>query len=203
VVQRWSIRPELLLGLIQNACQTVNAHVAELTELDAAIGDGDHGHNMKRGFDALGEAAPRISQLPLQDALREAGTTLLFNLGGAAGPLYGSLLLGMAEAAEQGVVPMLTHGVQAVMRRGRSTAGEKTMLDVLVPVVQALEAKRTDPIEAVRQAADRGLLSTFPMLATKGRASYLGARSIGHLDPGARSSALLVHSVCDVLESSS
>jgi len=129
---------------------------------------------------------------------------LVMKVGGASGPLYGSLLMGIGKAAPDGALDraavgvMLASGVEAVKARGKSDTGAKTMLDVLVPVQDALAGG--GGIAEVRAAADAGLAATKDMQATKGRASFLGERSIGHLDPGARSSALLVHAVCDVLE---
>ncbi|MDJ0941832.1 MAG: dihydroxyacetone kinase subunit DhaL [Kiloniellales bacterium] len=199
--------PDLLQRLIARTATTIAAHAEELTALDQAIGDGDHGVNMKRGFDAIAAAAEEIGALPLPGALQKAGMTLVMTVGGASGPLYGSLLMGMGKAAGQespsggaDVAAMLAEGVEAVKKRGKSEAGEKTMLDVLVPVAAALKAAGDDLPAAARAAADQGLAATKDMLATKGRASFLGERSVGHLDPGARSSTLLVHAVCDVIE---
>ena len=197
--------PDLLPRLIAATAATVAAHAEELTTLDQAIGDGDHGVNMKRGFDAIAAAAEEIGAQPLGGALQTAGMTLVMNVGGASGPLYGSLLMGLGKAAGQDgdpdIAAMLAEGVAAVKKRGKSEAGEKTMLDVLVPVLEALRAAEPEgQTAAARAAADRGLAATEDMLATKGRASFLGERSVGHLDPGARSSALLVHAVCDVIE---
>ncbi len=197
--------PDLLPRLIAATAATIAAHTEELTTLDQAIGDGDHGVNMKRGFDAIAAAAEEIGAQPLGGALQKAGMTLVMNVGGASGPLYGSLLMGLGKAAGQDgdpdIAAMLAEGVAAVKKRGKSEAGEKTMLDVLVPVLEALRAAEPGGLTAAaRAAADRGLAATEDMLATKGRASFLGERSVGHLDPGARSSALLVHAVCDVIE---
>jgi len=197
--------PDQLQRLIAATTATIAANAEELTALDQAIGDGDHGINMKRGFDAIAAAAEEIGALPLAGALQKAGMTLVMTVGGASGPLYGSLLMGMGKAAgadgEADVADLLAEGVEAVKKRGKSEAGEKTMLDVLVPVLAALQAAEAEELTAAaRAAADEGLAATKDMLATKGRASFLGERSVGHLDPGARSSALLIHSVCDVIE---
>jgi dihydroxyacetone kinase-like protein len=144
--------------------------------------------------------------------LQKAGMALVMKVGGASGPLYGSLLIAMGKAAGDppadaaGVATIWAEGIEAVKRRGKSEAGEKTMLDVLVPALAALRTAATDGLapaqilDRVRGAAADGLAATGPMQASKGRASYLGARSIGHLDPGAQSSALLIAAVCDVLE---
>jgi phosphoenolpyruvate---glycerone phosphotransferase subunit DhaL len=195
----------LIVRLLDAGVEVIRANAEKLSDLDRAIGDGDHGVNMLRGFSAIAGAREAIVALPLAPALEQMGKLLVMNVGGASGPLYGSLLLAMGRAAARraSVRQMLQEGVAAVKKRGRSERGEKTMLDVLVPVQLAWEracAEGDDvreAIERVKQAADEGLESTRPLLATKGRASYLRERSIGHLDPGACSSSLLVHAVCD------
>ncbi len=202
------MKTEFLRAAIARATETMRAHNQELTELDQAIGDGDHGTNMQRGFDAIEASADEISPLDLGAALQKAGMTLVTTVGGASGPLYGSLLMSMGKAASSeptdraSFAAVFSEGVDAVKRRGKSDVGAKTMLDVLVPVLQALQDDGGDAVAVARQAADEGLESTRNMLATKGRASFLGERSVGHLDPGARSSALLVHVVCDLIEES-
>ncbi|MCH8038279.1 MAG: dihydroxyacetone kinase subunit L [Proteobacteria bacterium] len=202
--------PEVICRFIDAAAAAIREHAAQLTELDRAIGDGDHGLNMQRGFDAVAEARDEICGLPLPDALQKIGMTLVMKIGGAAGPLYGSLFLAMGKAAPESLAGVaeaamvLQAGINGVKRRGKSEAGEKTMLDVLVPVTEALEAAAAEGAAPVvlparlREAADRGLESTRAMRATKGRASFLGARSVGHIDPGARSSQILVNCVCDI-----
>lgn len=188
---------DLIGALVDASAAAITTHARELTELDAAIGDGDHGLNMKRGFDALLASRDELCALSLEAALQKAGMTLVMKVGGASGPLYGSALMAMGKSTG-GAVDKLQAAVAAVQARGKSQAGEKTMLDVLVPVLAAL-ADGGDR-ERVRQVATDAVAATRDMLATKGRASFLGERSIGHIDPGARSSCLLVHVVCDVLE---
>ncbi len=202
--------PEVIGRFIDAAAMAIREHAAHLTELDRAIGDGDHGINMQRGFDAVAEARDEICGLPLPGALHKIGMTLVMKVGGASGPLYGSLFMAMGEAAPESLggvaeaVMALRAGVNGVKRRGKSEAGEKTMLDVLVPVTEALESAVIESaalgvlLAQLREAADKGLESTRAMLATKGRASFLGERSIGHIDPGARSSQILVNCVCDI-----
>ena len=198
--------PDLNRALIDRTVATILAHTDELTTLDQAVGDGDHGLNMKRGFAAVAEAADEIAALALGPALQKMGMTLVMKVGGASGPLYGSLLMSMGKAmpaeasSREDFVASFAEGIEAVKRRGKSDRGEKTMLDVLLPVLEAIEGAEGDVLNAARAAADAGLEATREMQATKGRASFLGERSIGHLDPGARSSVLLVHAVCDVLE---
>jgi phosphoenolpyruvate---glycerone phosphotransferase subunit DhaL len=195
---------ELLRTLILRTKASVDAHAAELTALDQAIGDGDHGLNMARGIGAMAASADEIAGLEFGAALQKAGMTLVMKVGGASGPLYGSLLMAMGKAAPARpasaaeAAAMLGEGLAAVKARGKAEAGAKTMLDVLVPAQAALAGG--GGIAALREAADAGLEATRAMRATKGRAAFLGERSVGHLDPGARSSALLIHVICDVVE---
>ena len=197
--------PEITHAICEVAVARILAHADELTTLDQAIGDGDHGINMRRGFEAIAAQAEELAGLPVGQALQKAGMTLVMKVGGASGPLYGSLFMAMGKAmpadpvSREGFVASLAEGIEAVKKRGKSEAGEKTMLDVLVPVLEAVTANSADPLDAARAAAAQGLAATRDMQATKGRASFLGERSIGHVDPGARSSALLVEAVCDVL----
>ena len=200
---------EKLLGA---AAAAIRANADELTELDRAIGDGDHGANLRRGFNAVAELAPELEAMPLGAALQKAGMTLVMKVGGASGPLYGSLLMGigksLAGASHPGapnqseIADALQAGVDMVRKRGKSDVGEKTMLDVLVPVCEALRdgVSQSRPVprllDDMSAAAGRGLEATRALQARKGRASYLAERSVGHLDPGARSSQLIVESVC-------
>lgn len=192
--------------LIAATCETIDRHAKELTALDQAIGDGDHGINMKRGFDAIKDEAHALKDMEFGAALKKAGMTLVMKVGGASGPLYGSALMDMGQSisampgSQDSVAAMLGVGIEAVKKRGKSDAGAKTMLDVMVPLRTAI-ADGAD-LTGVRAATDAALEATRAMLATKGRAAFLGERSIGHIDPGARSTALLVHAVCDVLEAS-
>jgi dihydroxyacetone kinase-like protein len=194
--------------MVKVAAEQVIASAPELTRLDQAIGDGDHGTNMKRGFEAVLSKLDVISTQPPDEALKTIGKTLVMTVGGASGPLYGSFFMAAGAAlADRRRLPedlaeVFARGVDAVSARGRSTAGEKTMLDVLFPVLEILQsaAGRPDLIERVRAVASAAVERTIPMQATKGRASFLGSRSIGHTDPGARSSCILLHAVCDTLE---
>jgi dihydroxyacetone kinase-like protein len=195
--------PALLHRLILAVADDVIAHADELTELDQAVGDGDHGINMKRGFEAVRADAGSTAEKPLPDALKAIGTQLVMKVGGASGPLYGTLFMALGKEIAPDASNLsiaFASAVEAVKSRGKSQPGQKTMLDVLAPVQVALAEGGTDlsvrlPILAA-SAAD----ATIPMLATRGRASFLGERSIGHMDPGARSSALIVASVCRALE---
>lgn len=195
--------------LVVAAADTIRTHADELTTLDRAIGDGDHGINLRRGFDAVAEQTDELAALPLGGALEKAGVTLVMKVGGASGPLYGSLLIAMGKSLGDGPVSVATiaeafsEGVEKVKARGRSDAGAKTMLDVLVPVRESLAANIDRPVPdiltTIQEVADTSLEATRDMVATKGRASFLGPRSRGHLDPGARSSTLLIRAVCAVV----
>ena len=200
--------PSVLRSLITSSAEQIIASAPELTALDQAIGDGDHGVNMKRGFEAVLVNIDSITAQAPGDAIRAMGKTLVMTIGGASGPLYGSFFMAFGEAITKGnripedLAEALATGIDAVSARGRSKAGEKTMLDVLVPVLETLrsEAGQPDLMRRVRATASDAVERTAPMLATKGRASFLGPRSIGHIDPGARSSCLLIHAICTTLE---
>jgi phosphoenolpyruvate---glycerone phosphotransferase subunit DhaL len=188
--------------LVAAIADRVIAHVDELTALDSAIGDGDHGHNMKRGFEAVLQDLEELSSMNLPDLAKAVGTKLVMKVGGASGPLYGTLFLALAkelppQPSRTEAVKAFAAAVSAVKARGKSDVGQKTMLDVLVPACEALAAG--GDASAVREAAARAAAATVPMRATRGRASFLGDRSVGHMDPGARSSSLMISTLCDEL----
>jgi phosphoenolpyruvate---glycerone phosphotransferase subunit DhaL len=198
----------LVARLVDAAVAVIRANAEMLGDLDRAVGDGDHGVNMLRGFTAIDEVRGSIGALPLPSALDAMGRVLVMKVGGASGPLYGSLLIAMGRAAARDAAhaslrEMLEEGIAAVKKRGKSDRGEKTMLDVLVPVQLAWERACSEglalreALERLKRAAEEGLAETRPLIATKGRASFLRERSIGHLDPGACSSCLLVRAACD------
>jgi dihydroxyacetone kinase-like protein len=189
--------------LVRALAVAVIEHADELTSLDQAIGDGDHGLNMKRGFEAVLATLPALADKSLPEMLKAIGMTLVMKVGGASGPLYGTLFmqLGKGWPAELNAISLQAccqAAVAAVAARGKSQTGQKTMLDVLVPVVALLEGG-TDA-GALRAHAAACAQATVPMLAQRGRASFLKERSIGHMDPGARSSQLMIEAVCDALE---
>ena len=198
---------EIIKTLIERVARCVIDHTDELSELDRAIGDGDHGLNMKRGFEEVLVKLDETAAKPVPDALKSVGMTLVTKVGGASGPLYGTLFmtLGKSLPAENlrgaDVAHAVGAAIDAVKARGRSEPGQKTMLDVLVPVHEALGEGVDVRLSELRPLAARAAEATIPMLALKGRASFLGDRSIGHMDPGARSCALMVDTICEVLES--
>ncbi|MCB1378669.1 MAG: dihydroxyacetone kinase subunit L [Alphaproteobacteria bacterium] len=176
----------------------------ELTALDSAIGDADHGLNMKRGFEAILAQKAAVMTGPLPDALKTIGMTLVMKVGGASGPLYGTLFMALgkelpAEPTFVDLAHAMSAAVAAVKARGKAEVGNKTMLDVLSPVADQL-ASGSVTFDSVRRLAADSAAATVPMKAIRGRASFLGDRSIGHMDPGARSSQIIIETVCDVLE---
>ena len=190
------------LHLLREAAAAVIAHAEELTALDQAIGDGDHGINMKRGCEAVLADIDPLMGKPLGEILKAAGMRLVMKVGGASGPLYGTLLMELGKylppSPSRGEVAMaLAAAIEAVKARGKSDVGQKTMLDVLVPVQARLAAG--DPPDGISAAALAAAEATKPIRATRGRASFLGERSVGHVDPGARSSALIVAAICGAL----
>jgi dihydroxyacetone kinase-like protein len=192
-----------LAALIRAAHNVIADHADELTALDSAIGDADHGVNMKRGFDAMLAKSDEIAGKPLPEALKAAGLTLVMTVGGASGPLFGTFLMSLGK--EIGASPdratfarAVRSATDAVAARGKSERGQKTMLDVLYPVAEALASGKTS--EQIVELAHESARATAPMKAIRGRASFLGDRSIGHIDAGARSTALLVETAAAWLE---
>lgn len=183
-----------------------------LTELDAAIGDGDHGINMDRGFTTVRTRLEGSTERNIGAVLKLVGSTLVSTVGGASGPLYGTAFLRAGTALDgkdtlnlDDVCAAMDAAVGGIIQRGKATTGEKTMLDALVPAQESLYKSRDEGISMVAalkraaDAAEAGAKATEPMLATKGRASYLGERSIGHLDPGATSAALMLRTVANAV----
>jgi dihydroxyacetone kinase-like protein len=188
----------------------ISENRAELVRLDTAIGDGDHGTNMERGMRKAVEKVDATDGDDIGALLKAVGMALVSSVGGAAGPLYGTLFLQMGTASTgsdeldlAGWTAALETGVQGVQARGKAEPGDKTMIDALLPAVEALRAAGDDGSslgDALRRSADaaqEGVQATIPMEARKGRASYLGPRSVGHQDPGATSSQLLLAVAAD------
>ncbi len=189
--------------VVETIAHRVIAHADELTSLDQAIGDGDHGVNMRRGFEAVLADLDKLAATDVAGLLGGVGRTLVMKVGGASGPLYGTLFMQLgkalpAQAGREQLAGAFRSAVEAVAARGKSQPGQKTMLDVLVPMCDLLA---TQPgLGALRAHAAACANATVPMEATRGRASFLKERSIGHLDPGARSSQLMIEAACDALE---
>ena len=191
--------------MIQSATQTLVDHLEELTALDQAIGDGDHGLNMKRGAQAIQAKLPELQTMALNDALKLMGKTCVAVIGGSSGPVFGTLLMTLGKelpekAGAEDMARALRLGIEALTRLGKAEVGQKTLLDVLDPVQKMLAAGGPDLLARVGQCAHDSALATANMDATRGRSSFLGDRAKGHVDPGSRSMALIIGSVCDSLK---
>lgn len=193
--------------LLDTVAARIIAAADELTALDSAIGDADHGLNMKRGCEAVLADKAAILAKPQGEALKAIGMALVMKVGGASGPLYGTLFMTLGKELREApttddTARALAAAVVALKARGKADFDNKTMLDVLGPVADHL-ASGTVTFESVRTLAAARAQATVPMKAIRGRASFLGERSIGHMDPGARSSQIMIEAVCDVLEGKS
>ncbi|KJL26299.1 PTS-dependent dihydroxyacetone kinase, ADP-binding subunit DhaL [Microbacterium oxydans] len=186
-----------------------------LTELDSAIGDADHGANMARGMGAVGEKLSAGVPATVDELLKTVGMTLVSSVGGASGPLYGTFFLRMGMTAGAvsdldgaALAAALRAGLDGIVARGKAEAGDKTMFDAMAPAVDAMDAALaagssvSDAVRAAADAAAAGRDATLPLVARKGRASYLGERSAGHLDPGAASTAILFETLAETIEDS-
>ena len=190
--------------IIEAATTTLVDHAEELTDLDAATGDGDHGLNMRRGALAIQAVLAVVGAQPLNDALRSMGLLCMSTIGGSSGPLFGTLMVTLGKElpnppTAEGLARALDAGIKALTRLGKAEVGQKTLLDVLDPVRRTLEAGGENMVARVRQSALDAAASTAHMAAIKGRSSFLGERALGHVDPGSRSMALIIGSICDTL----
>ena len=204
---------EMIIQIIKEVQKAYEANASEIEKLDQAIGDGDHVINMRRGMKAILEIDKELGSLKPGEALNKIGMTLLSSIGGAAGPLFASLFMGMAKVPgsddiddSKTVAKMFSSGVELVKQRGKADVGDKTMMDVLIPVsqrfselVETRDLSKNELLRQLKMEAERGMLSTKDIAATKGRASYLGDRAKGHIDPGAKSCQLIIFTICDYL----
>jgi dihydroxyacetone kinase-like protein len=200
-----------VVNCLRKMCDVLHENKGYLTELDSAIGDADHGINMDRGFQAIAKKLPELgSMTDIGAILKACGMTLITTVGGASGPLYGTAFLqaGSALAGKQELEPAdlytaLDAALKGIIMRGKAILGDKTMVDALTPAIAALEealsagVKAAEALEKASTAAEAGMTGTIPIQARKGRASYLGERSIGHQDPGATSSFLLIRTMAE------
>ncbi len=202
-----------IIAWLSNTAQVLHQNKSYLTDLDSAIGDADHGINMDRGFQSVAQKIPEWEQADIGSLLRSVGLALMSSVGGASGPLYGTFLVraGMAvanrqELSDEELYEMLSAGVEGIRQRGRPELGDKTMYDALAPALEALSVSLGDGDDTVTalgkalRAAEAGMQATIPLQARKGRASYLGERSIGHQDPGATSSYLILKALLDAVD---
>jgi phosphoenolpyruvate---glycerone phosphotransferase subunit DhaL len=202
-----------ILDWLEQSADVLQDKKAHLTDLDSPIGDADHGINMSRGFKKVVEKLPSVADTDIGNILKTSGMALISSVGGASGPLYGTFFMragGALQSKEvldsEDLLQLITAGVEGLVQRGRAQAGEKTMLDALIPALDAMRERTEagDNVQAVLEAgvaaAEQGVKDTVPMIAKKGRASYLGERSIGHQDPGATSSYYLLATLRDVVK---
>ena len=207
------ITAEHVIRFIEGVAARIKLHRDHLIALDSAIGDADHGTNMDRGFSTVLEKLPTVADKDIGTILKLVGTTLVSNVGGASGPLYGTAFLRAGQAladryelSPADLVLALEAALAGIMARGKAQRGEKTMIDALGPGIDVLkqaQASGEDFIAALRRsvaATEAGMQATIPMLATKGRASYLGERSIGHQDPGATSVFYMAQVLLETIE---
>jgi dihydroxyacetone kinase-like protein len=206
-----TLTPAILPNLIETIAEVIEKNAEEVTALDQAIGDGDHVTNLQRGVQALMAQRDELSQLDWVTAWQKIGMTLMSSIGGASGSLYGTLFIALSKAAREqsldlrSFADVFAKGVEAVKQRGKAEAGEKTMLDVYIPVADYLRTAAADSIAlpdilaTVSQVAIAGMESTRDMIATKGRASFLEERSRGHIDAGAKTAQLMICAIVDVL----
>jgi dihydroxyacetone kinase-like protein len=199
-----------LINQAKEIQSVIDAHALEIEKLDQEIGDGDHIFNVQRGIKLVIELEPTIKNLPMSKALNQIAMKVLTGIGGSSGALFGTLFMTMAKGKDidedmdyKKAFQIFIDGVEAVKQRGKADVGEKTMMDVLIPVANYLQKGITENMELntvllnVVNIAEKGMLSTKELLATKGRASFLGERARGHIDPGARSSQLMIKTVCE------
>ena len=206
-----SFSPEIFPSLMTAIVASIEENSEAVTELDRVIGDGDHVINLQRGLNALNTQTEEISQLDWIAAWQKIGMTLMSTMGGASGSLFGTFFIALSKNAKEtqlnqhGFAEIFNQAVEKVKQRGKSDAGEKTMLDVLIPVSLYLQQQTEqniplkDILNNITQIAENGVESTRDMLATKGRASFLGERSLGHLDAGAKTSQLIICAIAEQL----
>jgi dihydroxyacetone kinase-like protein len=207
-----NVTREQIVRWLELAIAALTENKDYLTDLDRAIGDADHGTNMDRGFRKVAEKLPSVADKDIGNIMKTVGMTLISSVGGASGPLYGTFFMrgGMAvdakeELSEEDLVAMLQGAIDGVIQRGRAQIGDKTMIDTLLPAIEALKngfaagKGIVGAMEDAVAAAEQGMKDTVPLQARKGRASYLGERSIGHQDPGATSSYLVLNALLEAL----
>lgn len=200
-----------LITLIDKIADRIYENKDYLSELDREIGDSDHGVNLSRGFQKIKDESEMLKTLNYSDCFNKIAMILISNVGGASGAIYGTGLMKVAQNLKgidtldrNNITKAAEAMVEGIKMRGKAHCGEKTMLDTIVPVVEVLKTNREESLDTllkkIQITAKEGMESTVNMLATKGRASYLGARSIGHIDPGAMSSYLIIDTICENLK---
>jgi len=207
------ITKDQIVRWLEKTAAVLNENRSYLTDLDSAIGDADHGTNMDRGFKKVMEKLPTVSDKDIGNILKTTGMTLISSVGGASGPLYGTFFMrsGMAMAAkeelsDEDLFKLLQAGVEGILQRGRPNLEDKTMYDAWAPALEAMQSALSAGegtvavLETAVAACEQGMKNTIPLQARKGRASYLGERSIGHQDPGATSSYLMLNALLETVK---
>ena len=199
---------KVIFNAIKNIHTTINLHKDEIEKLDQEIGDGDHIFNILRGLEELINLKDELTDTSIDQLFKKLGMKIMTTVGGSSGALFATLLIGMSKKYNpnlndlNNLSEMFSEGVEAMKKRGKADLGEKTMLDVLIPVSKSLlnntnETNINKVADTISLVAKEGMLSTRDIIATKGRASFLGERAKGHIDPGARSSQLAIEAVCN------
>jgi len=199
-----------IFNLIQNININIIKNKDEIEKLDQQIGDGDHIFNIIRGLEEISKLQESLIEKPIDQIFKQLGMKIMTTVGGSSGALFATLLIGMSKKYNNqfndtvNLANMFTEGVESMKKRGKSDIGEKTMLDVLIPVSNELQKLKNDEnfkkiAEQIKVVAKKGMLSTKDIVATKGRASFLGERAKGHIDPGARSSQLAIEAICNTI----
>jgi dihydroxyacetone kinase-like protein len=210
-----AVTRDQIITWLEKTAVVLDANKQYLTDLDSAIGDADHGINMSRGFTKVMEKLPTVADKDIGNILKTVGMTLMSSVGGASGPLYGTFYMraGTAVGAKEelnneDLLTMLQAGVDGVVQRGRAELEDKTMIDAWFPALAALKTAvaagepTTNALQLAVAAAEQGMLATIPLKARKGRASYLGERSIGHQDPGATSTHFILKALLETVQES-
>ena len=199
-----------IFNLINNIKIIIIQNKDEIEKLDQQIGDGDHIFNILRGLEEISKLKDSLIEKSIDQLFKQLGVKIMTTVGGSSGALFATLLIGMSKKYSSqlnntvNLSNMFTEGVESMKKRGKSDIGEKTMLDVLIPVSKELQKLKNEKnlkkiAEQIKVIAEKGMLSTKDIIATKGRASFLGERSIGHIDPGARSSQLAIEAICNTI----
>ena len=201
---------EKIFNALNQIKLSIDQHKDEIEKLDQEIGDGDHIFNIQRGIKESLDLKDELSGQPPYEILKKIGMKIMTTIGGSSGALFATLLMGMSKkynnelSNQKNIVAMFAEGVEAMKKRGKADLGEKTMLDVLIPTSNELQKLSDEDdvkiiAEKIKKAAEKGMLSTKDIIATKGRASFLGERARGHIDPGARSSQLVIEAICNTI----
>ena len=201
---------EKIFNVLNQIKKSIDQHKDEIEKLDQEIGDGDHIFNIQRGIKESLDLKDELSGQPPNEILKKIGMKIMTTVGGSSGALFATLLMGMSKkynnelSDQKNFVAMFAEGVEAMKKRGKADLGEKTMLDVLIPTSNELQKLSDEDdvkiiAEKIKKAAEKGMLSTKDIIATKGRASFLGERARGHIDPGARSSQLAIEAICNTI----